>query len=49
MRFSLTIIFLDEQGRIVSRRESVRPRRIAFEPRARAALELPDDRASGHD
>ena len=41
MRFSLDLVFLDLNLRPVARRYSVPPRRIAFERRAQAVLELP--------
>jgi uncharacterized protein len=46
MRFALDLRFLDGELREVSRRTSVPPRRVAFEHRAAAVLELPaGDRA----
>jgi hypothetical protein len=41
MRFELDVHFLDAQGLPVSVRHRVRPRRVAFERRARSVLELP--------
>lgn len=41
MRFPLDLHFLDAQGLPVAIRRAVGPRRFAFEPRARAVLELP--------
>jgi uncharacterized membrane protein (UPF0127 family) len=43
MRFPLTLVFLDEAVRMVSVRDRVPPRRLAFEWRARAVLELPGE------
>jgi uncharacterized membrane protein (UPF0127 family) len=40
MRFALDLVFLDAHGREISRRR-VEPRRIAFDRRAAAVLELP--------
>jgi uncharacterized membrane protein (UPF0127 family) len=47
MRFGLDLLFLDANLRLVSVARSVPPRRLAFEPRARAVLELPAPRAGG--
>jgi trehalose synthase len=41
MRFPLDLVFLDRGGRPLSFRRAVPPRRIAFERRASAVLELP--------
>lgn len=41
MRFALDLVFLDGEGRVVSLRRAVRPRRLAFDRRASAVLELP--------
>jgi uncharacterized protein len=41
MRFVLDLVFLDRDGRPVSFRRAVPPRRIAFDRRASAVLELP--------
>ena len=41
MRFPVDLVFLDLDLREVSLRRAVPPRRIAFERRARAVLELP--------
>jgi trehalose synthase len=41
MRFALDLVFLDRDGRPCSVRKGVGPRRIAFERRASAVLELP--------
>jgi uncharacterized membrane protein (UPF0127 family) len=41
MRFPLDLVFLDAQGREISSRHRVEPRRIAFDRRAAAVLELP--------
>jgi len=41
MRFGLDLVFLDGDMAPVSVRRRVPPRRIAFERRARAVLELP--------
>jgi len=41
MRFGLTVVFLDRAGRETSRRECMRPNRIAFDRRADAVLEYP--------
>jgi uncharacterized membrane protein (UPF0127 family) len=43
MRFPLDLVFLDLELRRVSVRRAVPPRRVAFERRARAVLELPAD------
>ncbi len=47
MRFALTVVFLDQRGRVVSRRESVPPQRIVVERRAREVLELPVEAPAG--
>lgn len=41
MRFALDLVFLDFNLRPVASRRAVPPRRIAFERRAQAVLELP--------
>jgi uncharacterized membrane protein (UPF0127 family) len=41
MRFALDLFFLDDEGRPVSFRRAVPPRRFAWERRASAVLELP--------
>jgi uncharacterized membrane protein (UPF0127 family) len=41
MRFRLDLVFLDRAGREVGRRRRMPPRRIAWERRAVAVLELP--------
>jgi len=41
MRFALDLVFLDREGRPCSIRRGVRPRRFAWDRRARAVLELP--------
>ena len=41
MRFPLDLVFLDGELREVSRRCSLPPRRLAFDRRARAILEVP--------
>lgn len=41
MRFALDVVFFDRAMSEVSRRDGVRPRRLAFERRAWAVLELP--------
>jgi trehalose synthase len=41
MRFALDLVFLDREGRPRSMRRGVPPRRIAFDLRASAVLELP--------
>ncbi|MGH2963068.1 MAG: DUF192 domain-containing protein [Solirubrobacterales bacterium] len=41
MRFPLDLAFLDRDGAVISLRTSVRPGRVALEPRAAAVLELP--------
>jgi len=41
MRFALDITFLDAEGTVLSRRVGVRPRRVVFDRRAAAVLELP--------
>jgi trehalose synthase len=41
MRFALDLVFLDRGGRPVSFRRAVPPRRLAFDRRASAVLELP--------
>jgi uncharacterized membrane protein (UPF0127 family) len=43
MRFPLDLVFLDLELRRISVRRAVPPRRVAFERRARAVLELPAD------
>jgi trehalose synthase len=44
MRFPLDLVFLDRDGRPLSIRREVPPRRVAWDRRARAVLELPCDR-----
>jgi uncharacterized protein len=41
MRFALDLVFLDRDGRPCSRRRGVPPRRLAWDRRASAVLELP--------
>jgi uncharacterized protein len=41
MRFSLDLVFLDRAGGLCSTRRRVPPRRIVFDRRASAVLELP--------
>ena len=41
MRFPLDLVFLDRDGRPFSFRRAVPPRRLAFDRRAAAVLELP--------
>ena len=41
MRFELDLFFLDEEGRVLSVRRRVPPRRIAWQRGARAVLEIP--------
>jgi uncharacterized membrane protein (UPF0127 family) len=41
MRFALDLVFLDDAARPLSMRDRVPPRRLAFERRASAVLELP--------
>jgi uncharacterized membrane protein (UPF0127 family) len=41
MRFSLRVVFLDRDLRQISQRHAVPPRRLAFERRAAAVLEVP--------
>lgn len=41
MRFALDLVFLDRDGRPCSVRRAVPPRRLAWERRASAVLELP--------
>jgi uncharacterized membrane protein (UPF0127 family) len=41
MRFALDIVFLDAAGRPLAVRPGVPPRRVVFERRAAAVLELP--------
>jgi uncharacterized membrane protein (UPF0127 family) len=41
MRFSLDLVFLDRDGRPCSVRRAVPPRRLAWDRRASAVLELP--------
>jgi uncharacterized membrane protein (UPF0127 family) len=47
MRFALDLVFLDRDGRPCSVRRQVPPRRLAWERRASAVLELPGSQA-GH-
>ncbi len=47
MRFPLDLVFLDSNLRAVSFRRAVPPRRVAFERRAQAVLELPVAGESG--
>ncbi len=42
MRFSLDLVFLDGHGRPCSLRRQVPPRRVVWDRRAAAVLELPD-------
>ncbi|HYY06459.1 MAG TPA: DUF192 domain-containing protein [Candidatus Limnocylindria bacterium] len=44
MRFPLDIAFLDAEGAVLSRRLGVPPRRVVFNRRAAAVLELPSAR-----
>jgi uncharacterized protein len=44
MRFALDLVFLDHAGRPCSVRREVPPRRVAFDRRASAVLELPAHR-----
>jgi uncharacterized protein len=48
MRFPLDLIFLDRDLRPISFRGAVPPRRLAFERRASAVLELPVRGAGAH-
>lgn len=41
MRFALDLVFLDRNGRPLALRRAVPPRRLAFDRRAAAVLELP--------
>jgi uncharacterized membrane protein (UPF0127 family) len=41
MRFALDLVFLDGEGRPISFRRAVPPRRFAWDRRARSILELP--------
>lgn len=41
MRFPLDLYFLDAEGRVISVRRRVPPRRIAWQPGARYVLEIP--------
>jgi hypothetical protein len=41
MRFALDVEFLDAEGVVLSRRFGVRPRRVVFDRRASAVLEMP--------
>lgn len=41
MRFALDLVFLDRDGRCCSVRQGVPPRRLAWDRRASAVLELP--------
>ena len=41
MRFELDLFFLDGEGRVLSERRRVPPRRIAWQRGARAVLEIP--------
>jgi uncharacterized membrane protein (UPF0127 family) len=43
MRFALDLVFLDENGRELSVRRDVPPRRLARDRRAAAVLELPSE------
>lgn len=43
MRFALDVAFLDREGRVISRRSAVPPRRIVRQPGARAVLETPSE------
>lgn len=45
MRFALDLVFIDSGGRPCSVRRSVPPRRLAWDRRAAAVLELPADTA----
>jgi len=44
MRFALDLVFLDRDGRPCSVRRAVAPRRLAWDRRASAVLELPAQR-----
>ncbi len=41
MRFELDLFFLDREGRVLSVRRRVPPRRVAWQRGARAVLEIP--------
>lgn len=41
MRFPLDLFFLDGEGRVISVRRRLPPRRIAWQPGARSVLEIP--------
>lgn len=41
MRFALDLYFLDREGRVISVRRAVPPRRIAWQRGASAVLEIP--------
>jgi uncharacterized protein len=47
MRFALDLVFLDRDGRPCSSRRGVPPRRLAWDRRASAVLELPARREGG--
>lgn len=47
MRFPLDLVFLDRDGRPLSARRAVPPRRFAADRRAAAVLELPSRREPG--
>jgi uncharacterized membrane protein (UPF0127 family) len=49
MRFDLDIVFLDEGGALLTMLRGVGPRRIVFERRAAAVLELPHGRVRDPD
>jgi uncharacterized membrane protein (UPF0127 family) len=44
MRFALDLTFLDGEGRSITRWAAVPPRRVAFERRAAAVLEVPSSK-----
>ena len=41
MRFALDVFFLDRQGRVISVRRRVPPRRVLWQRGARSVLEIP--------
>jgi uncharacterized membrane protein (UPF0127 family) len=47
MRFALDLVFFDREGRPISFRWAVPPRRLAWDRRAAAVLELPSCRTAG--
>ena len=48
MRFPLDLFFLDREGRVISVRRRVPPRRVVWQRGARSVLEIPSSRGESH-